>query len=115
MLFAPCESRKRYASVKLPDEKLLTGPVQRIALRYSANLQQKPTQADVSEADLSFKYEWVFILQTLETGSNMCFVYQKFQWLSNLSFIATGSCFCYLGYMAVAVTLKYGLASGKAS
>jgi phosphoribosylaminoimidazolecarboxamide formyltransferase/IMP cyclohydrolase len=46
--------REQYASAELDKEKL-TGPVQRIALRYGANPHQKPAQAFVAEGELPFK------------------------------------------------------------
>lgn len=36
-------------------EKLVTGPAQRMALRYGANPHQKPAQAFVTEGELPFK------------------------------------------------------------
>ena len=67
--------REQFTSAMLPLEKL-AGSVHRIALRYGANPHQKPAHAYVSKGELPFRGEWVFILQTLETGSNMCIVYQ---------------------------------------
>ena len=65
--------------------KNLAGPAHGIALRYGANPHQKPAHAYVSKGELPFGGEWVFILQTLETGSNMCCTYQEFQWIKYFS------------------------------
>ncbi|THU99102.1 bifunctional purine biosynthesis protein ade10 [Dendrothele bispora CBS 962.96] len=46
--------REQYVSGDLPKEKL-TGPVQRIPLRYGANPHQKPAQAFVTGGELPFK------------------------------------------------------------
>ena len=60
--------REQYTSAELPTKKL-AGPVQRIALRYGVNPHQKLAQMYVFEGELPFKGGWVFMLQTLETGS----------------------------------------------
>jgi len=46
--------REQYVSADLPEDKL-SGPVQRIPLRYGANPHQKPAQAFVTEGKLPFK------------------------------------------------------------
>ncbi|PPR08302.1 hypothetical protein CVT24_000761 [Panaeolus cyanescens] len=46
--------RQQYASAESPEDQL-SGPVQRIALRYGANPHQKPAQAYVTEGKLPFK------------------------------------------------------------
>ncbi|CAK5267501.1 unnamed protein product [Mycena citricolor] len=46
--------REQYASAELPADKL-SGPVQRMALRYGANPHQKPAQAYVTHGALPFK------------------------------------------------------------
>ena len=71
--------REQYTSAVLPVEKL-AGPAHSIALKYGANPHQKPAHAYISKGELPFKGEWVFILQTLETACNMCFVYQQLPW-----------------------------------
>ncbi|KAF8799247.1 AICARFT/IMPCHase bienzyme [Phlegmacium glaucopus] len=46
--------REQYASAELSEEQL-SGPVQRISLRYGANPHQKPAQAYVTDGKLPFK------------------------------------------------------------
>lgn len=66
--------REQYADAS-GGEKLVTGPAQRLALRYGANPHQKPAQAFVTEGELPFKGKgWSGATTYVCPGPDMAFL-----------------------------------------